>query len=155
MDEDEVEKSIKKGKEISDYVIVNIHWGTEYKPTSNARQQYLAHLFIDNGADIIIGHHPHVIQEMEIYNNKPIFYSLGNFIFDQYWSTPTQVGLGVGLVLYKDQISTYLFPLQGTQSQLIQIIGTEKDQFFANFIDKSNLNNHTITNNNINIFHYE
>jgi len=155
MDEDEVEKLIKKGKEISDYVIVNIHWGTEYKPTSNARQQYLAHLFIDNGADIIIGHHPHVIQEMEIYNNKPIFYSLGNFIFDQYWSTPTQVGLGVGLVLYKDQISTYLFPLQGTQSQLIQIIGTEKDQFFANFIDKSNLNNHTITNNNINIFHYE
>ncbi|MEK7679302.1 MAG: AmmeMemoRadiSam system protein B, partial [Deltaproteobacteria bacterium] len=79
-----------KGKK-ADFVLVSIHWGEEYQLLkSNKRQQALAHLLIEAGADAVIGHHPHVVQEMEIYKNKPIFYSLGNFIFDQYFSLPTQ-----------------------------------------------------------------
>lgn len=84
---------IKKAKEICDFLIVSIHFGEEYKPEHNIRQEKLAHLAIDSGADIIIGHHPHVEQDIEIYQGKTIIYSLGNFIFDQYFSEETMRGM--------------------------------------------------------------
>ncbi len=62
------------------------------KKTHNKRQENLAHTAIDNGADMVIGHHPHVTQDMEEYNGKTIIYSLGNFIFDQYFSEDTMKG---------------------------------------------------------------
>ncbi len=65
------------------FVIVFIHWGTEYQTTPNEFQVQTAHLFINAGADIIIGSHPHMVQKSEVYKDKQIFYSLGNFIFDQ------------------------------------------------------------------------
>jgi poly-gamma-glutamate synthesis protein (capsule biosynthesis protein) len=77
------------------FLIVNIHWGTEYQNTSNKKQKELARSFVNAGADLIIGHHPHVVQEVEVYKNKLIFYSLGNFIFDQYFSKETQEGMVV------------------------------------------------------------
>ena len=76
-----------------DFIIVYTHWGQEYKTHSNYREQKLAHQFIDAGADLIIGSHPHVIQEKEIYKGKTIYYSLGNFIFDQYFSKEVKKGL--------------------------------------------------------------
>jgi len=59
---------------------------------------------VDAGADIIHGHHPHVLQKTEIYQNKPIFYSLGNFIFDQNWSVETSTSQIVNLKLTKNEI---------------------------------------------------
>lgn len=76
-----------------DVLIVSFHFGEEYKTIHNKRQEYLAHTAIDNGADIIIGHHPHVIQDIEEYKGKPIVYSLGNFIFDQHFSKETMRGM--------------------------------------------------------------
>lgn len=75
--------NIKKVKRYVDNVIISFHWGKEnsIKPTS--RQIEYAHKLIDAGADLIIGHHPHVLQTVEKYKSKYIFYSLGNFIFDQ------------------------------------------------------------------------
>lgn len=64
-------------------IIVSFHWGVEYHTTPTMVQVKGAHDMIDAGADAVIGHHPHVIQPIEIYKGKPIFYSLGNFIFDQ------------------------------------------------------------------------
>lgn len=78
-----------------DYTIVEIHWGIEYQKTPSKRQQTLAHAFIDAGASLIIGHHPHIPQTIETYKNAPIVYSLGNFIFDQYWSEQTQKGMTI------------------------------------------------------------
>ena len=74
---------LKKLRDSIDYIIVSMHWGVEYthEPTVNQRQ--IAHFLIDNGAKIIIGHHPHVIQKVEYYKDGLILYSLGNFIFDQ------------------------------------------------------------------------
>lgn len=144
MDAQNVQELIKKAKAESSFVIVNIHWGQEYREKSNDRQQQLAHNFIDAGTDAVIGHHPHVVQEMEIYKNKPIFYSLGNFIFDQYWSVETQKGLAVGIIVYDDKPSSlYLFPLQGIKSKVIQMRGEEKTRFLANFIDKSQISPYT------------
>lgn len=66
----------------ADLVIPVMHWGWEYEPTASARQRQLARLMIDAGADAVVGGHPHVIQDVETYQGKPIIYSLGNFLFN-------------------------------------------------------------------------
>ncbi len=85
-----------------DYLVVSIHFGDEYKPIHNDRQEILAHKAVDNGAKIVIGHHPHVNQDTEVYKNSYIAYSLGNFIFDQSWSEPTMIGMLLQIRLHKD-----------------------------------------------------
>jgi len=125
---------IKGLKARNDFVIVSVHWGVEYTHNPGQRQKDLAHMFIDSGADIVFGHHPHVIQTMEIYNNKPIFYSMGNFVFDQYFSTDTQEGLSVGLVLEKGKTVLYLFPYSIPRSQPTLMAGDDKINFFEKFI---------------------
>lgn len=62
-------------------VILNIHWGVENQYKQNAVQTHIAHTAIDSGADLIIGHHPHVVENLEVYKGKLICYSLGNFCF--------------------------------------------------------------------------
>ncbi|MEI6659825.1 MAG: CapA family protein [bacterium] len=84
---------IKNAKSKCDVLIVSFHWGIEYKKVHSKRQEKLAHLAIDSGADMIIGHHPHVAEDTEVYKDKPIVYSLGNFIFDQYFSADTMQGM--------------------------------------------------------------
>lgn len=84
-------------KSKADFIIVSMHAGTEYTRTPNPKQIEFAHAAIDTGADVIIGHHPHWIQTIEIYRGKPIFYSLGNFVFDQEWSRETKEGLLIRL----------------------------------------------------------
>lgn len=74
---------IKKLKKEDYLVILNIHWGTEYKTEANERQKKMAREFVDAWVNMIIWHHPHVVQNYEVYKWTPIFYSLWNFIFDQ------------------------------------------------------------------------
>jgi poly-gamma-glutamate capsule biosynthesis protein CapA/YwtB (metallophosphatase superfamily) len=81
----------------ADLVIVYPHWGTEYDRTPFASQQRLAEMIIDNGADMVIGNHAHYAAAMEIYKGKPIWYALGNFVFDQTWSEPTMEGITLEL----------------------------------------------------------
>jgi len=73
--------------------IVYTHWGDEYAAASPERIKKLARQFIDAGAKIVIGSHPHVVAEHEIYRGRHIYYSLGNFIFDQYFSDEVRNGL--------------------------------------------------------------
>ena len=77
----------------SDLQIVTVHWGVEYANTNSATQRKLAQTLSKLGVDIIVGHHPHVVQNIELIDNTLVFYSLGNFIFDQYFSVPVQQGL--------------------------------------------------------------
>lgn len=86
----------------ADFVVFTMHAGVEYATSSSARQRQIARTAIDAGADAVIGHHPHVIQNEETYKGKPIFYSLGNFIFDQDLSPATQRGLVVVLNVSRD-----------------------------------------------------
>jgi poly-gamma-glutamate synthesis protein (capsule biosynthesis protein) len=80
-----------------DWLIVYPHWGLEYQTKANAVIQQQAHQFIEAGADTVIGAHPHVIQQVEEYQGKKIYYSLGNFIFDQYFQPEVKQGLLVQL----------------------------------------------------------
>ena len=81
--EETVSQSVKEAHKQADIVVVNFHFGEEYNFTHSPRQEKLAHLAADAGADIIIGHHLHVLQDLEFYNRSIIDYSLGNFVFDQ------------------------------------------------------------------------
>lgn len=96
------EEIIKNAKSQVDYLVVSIHWGDEYKTTNNARQETLAKKAVDAGAKLVIGHHPHVIQNTEVYKDSLIVYSLGNFIFDQKFSTATMQGMLLELRLWRD-----------------------------------------------------
>ncbi len=88
-----IESIIGNAKSNVDVLIISFHFGEEYKTIHNKRQETLAHLAIDSGADMVIGHHPHVMEDIEWYKEKPIVYSLGNFIFDQYFSQNTMEGM--------------------------------------------------------------
>lgn len=76
-------EAIRKAKENCDYVVVYVHWGIERENMPQDYQRQLGQAYIDAGADLIIGAHPHVLQGIEYYNGKPIVYSLGNYIFNQ------------------------------------------------------------------------
>jgi poly-gamma-glutamate synthesis protein (capsule biosynthesis protein) len=90
---EEMQNEISAAATDSDLIIVMFHWGNEYTEYITDRQKTLARLAIDSGADLIIGSHPHWIQTSETYSGKKIDYSLGNYIFDQYWSEKTRYGL--------------------------------------------------------------
>ena len=83
---------IKTAAQAVDVLITSFHFGEEYRATSTSRQQALARRAIDDGATLVVGHHPHVIEELEHYKNGVIIYSLGNFIFDQGFSPETMEG---------------------------------------------------------------
>ncbi len=87
-----LEDAISRAKARSDLVVVTMHAGEEYTRKPNRSQISFAHAAVDAGADLVIGAHPHWIQTMQVYRGKPIFYSLGNFVFDQPWSE-TRTGL--------------------------------------------------------------
>lgn len=86
-----------------DVVIVTPHWGNEYQKEPTDKMVQWAHQFVDNGADAVIGAHPHIIGATETYKGKKIYYSLGNFAFDQYFSKETMEGLGVIITIDKDK----------------------------------------------------
>jgi len=118
-------------------LIVSFHWGAEYQNVSSSVQKKLAHLVIDSGADLIIGHHPHVVQEIEEYGGGMIFYSLGNFIFDQDFSLETQQGLIVKLEVVSDKLIYEIFPVQIDASQPRLMNDEEKDKFLENLSKRS------------------
>ena len=87
-----------------DILIVGVHWGEEYKDKANNNQRKWARKMIENGADVISGHHPHWVEDYEYINGKPVYYSLGNFIFDQMWSEETKKGMLVKLTFEEGKI---------------------------------------------------
>lgn len=94
-DTTELISSIQDAKSKYDFVFVCVHWGTEHTTELTDYQQNMGHSFIDAGADAVIGSHPHILQGIEYYNGKPIFYSLGNFIFNKDISETAAVNLTV------------------------------------------------------------
>ncbi len=98
-------RALATAREVADFVVVMMHSGTEYSTSPNQRQIDFAHAAVDNGADLVIGHHPHVVESVEVYNGKYIFYSLGNFIFDQMWSLPTREGMVMRVTINEAGVS--------------------------------------------------
>ncbi len=105
LDEEIMKHDIETAKTLADIVVVSFHWGDEYKTKHNDFQERVAHEAIDAGASLVVGHHPHVIEEVEGYHGGYIAYSLGNFIFDQNFSEDTGKGLVLEVKVNNKKIS--------------------------------------------------
>jgi poly-gamma-glutamate synthesis protein (capsule biosynthesis protein) len=93
MDVVEMKKDVERATNKADVIVVSMHAGVEYQNYPNVEQEKFAREAIDAGANLVLGHHPHVVQSTEKYNNGFIIYSLGNLVFDQMWSQETQEGV--------------------------------------------------------------
>jgi poly-gamma-glutamate synthesis protein (capsule biosynthesis protein) len=99
---------LESAKNLSpDFLVVYTHWGTEFQKEPGEKIKKLGRKFIDSGADLVIGSHPHVRQGKEEYEGKMIYYSLGNFIFDQYFDPETQKGLVIEMKLKKGEAPVF------------------------------------------------
>ncbi len=106
-DDEQVVADIQAARQIhhADVVIPFMHWGVEDEPYATSRQQKLARRMIDAGADAVVGSHPHVTQNTEFYKDRPIVYSLGNFVFDGYSSLENTTGWALQLHVGKEGVS--------------------------------------------------
>lgn len=127
-------ETIQAEKTDGNFVIVFPHWGNEYETDPYISQVVAAHEFIDAGADLVVGAHPHVIQPVEMYKGVPIFYSLGNFLFDQDWSAATKKGLTVKVAVTDENLTFTLLPVtllnaqtkvadEKTRSEILEFLG--------------------------------
>lgn len=134
----ETTRILQEWQQKSDFIIANVHWGDEYKIVQNDYQIKTAQFLIDNGVDLIIGHHPHVVQPLDFYKGKPIFYSLGNFVFDQTEPKETKMGLSIGVVVKKEgaekEMLLYLVPFDTGSGQPVNFNNQERINFLEEFI---------------------
>jgi poly-gamma-glutamate capsule biosynthesis protein CapA/YwtB (metallophosphatase superfamily) len=114
-------EDVRAGRDKADFVIVSVHWGFENQPNVHPTQVEIAHQLVDAGADAVIGHHPHVPHGIEIYRQRPIVYSLGNFIFAQRCDPAWADNLLVELVIEEQRIrGVIIHPVAGSGTRLFQ-----------------------------------
>ncbi len=107
--EDNVRKAMAWARQQADVVIALPHWGPEYDTTPDYLQRRAARWLVEAGADVVVGNHPHVVQGMEVIQGVPVFYGLGNFVFDQTWSLETQQGAILTLTFSGTQLVRYTY----------------------------------------------
>ncbi|MGH2785580.1 MAG: CapA family protein [Actinomycetota bacterium] len=123
---DRVSATVRAARQRADIVIVYPHWGQEYTARPNADQKRVAHALIDAGADMVIATHPHWVQGAEIYRGRLIAYSLGNFVFDQTWSTETQQGAALDLVFWGPRlVGASFIPVRIEDAHRPRFLGAE------------------------------
>jgi poly-gamma-glutamate synthesis protein (capsule biosynthesis protein) len=105
----------------ADVVVVSLHLGTEYESMHNAVQERAFHAAADAGADLVVGTHPHVVQDAEHYHGAWLFYSLGNFVFDQNWSDATRHGLMLSVTVQSGRIVDVVhIPVEISRQYVVQ-----------------------------------
>lgn len=141
LNEQNVLNTIETMKQQSvDLKILCLHWGNEYIHIPSIEQREMAYKFIDAGADIIAGHHPHVIQPYEKYKNGHVFYSLGNFMFDLIQSKKFSIGLIATIELNKNKVlDIKLSGIKLSYKNLLESITKyEFDKYYSKILNKYN-----------------
>jgi len=110
--------AIKEEKAAGNFVLIFPHWGNEYQAKHSNSQSELAYRWIDGGADLVIGSHPHVVQDAEIYQGKLIYYSLGNLVFDQSFSKETQEGMVIAAQISDTNLKIVFIPTEIHKNQV-------------------------------------
>ena len=139
--QNEFSQAISTEKQAGRFIIIIPHWGTEYSETHNNSQKNLAVEWIEAGADMVVGSHPHVIQDAEIINGKPVIYSLGNLVFDQYFSEETQESLIVSGIVTEDKITLSILPTIQNKSIPSFATGEKKSRIVNKVFDEKLLSN--------------
>lgn len=141
IDDEKIQQDIERAKEISDVVVVNLHWGTEYQRHFNLEQERIAKLVADAGAHIILAHHPHVLQPAKWYEGKNgnqtfVIYSLGNFL-----SAQDKLYRQIGAILQLDVKKTVVYDMTGHPVTSIEI---ENPQLLPTYVKFQNWRNYEI-----------
>lgn len=133
----ELNEIIQNLRSKTDVQVAYVHWGEEYELLHSTAQETLAQTLIDAGIDAVIGHHPHVVQDIALYKGKPIFYSLGNFIFDQYFSEDVTQMIAVSMNIGSSTVAYQVTPLSSTntRSQPHMMSETEKEVLFSRIFE--------------------
>lgn len=121
-----VTEDVRKLRKEVEYVVVNFHWGVERAPLPEDWQVRLAHRTVDAGADLVIGHHPHVLQGIETYKGSTIAYSLGNFVFGG--NTRHTYETAVVKVTLSDSVKVELVPVSVHKWQPRPSKGTKRTE---------------------------
>jgi poly-gamma-glutamate capsule biosynthesis protein CapA/YwtB (metallophosphatase superfamily) len=124
---------VKSAKEQSDLVVVYVHWGLEKHTTPEAYQRVLAKQYIDAGADLVIGSHPHVLQGIEYYNGKPIVYSLGNFMF---YNSIEQTAVLKVIMNEANELKVQLIPCKADNALTYQVDDSLSKSKFYQYIEE-------------------
>lgn len=142
-------EDIRRAKEVADIVVFSPHWGIHFTPIQLTEYEVtLAHDAIDFGADIVLGHHQHILKAVEVYKGKPIYYGLGNFIIDCYIgdhplapSTANSVAIkemvsnhGEYGVAYRPETPSYPFHAEARNTMIAKIVVKDKQIKEAAFI---------------------
>lgn len=132
--------AIQKAKEFADYTLVIVHGGIEMYELPTPRMKKIYRFFIDAGADAVINHHQHCFSGYEIYNEKPIFYGLGNFCFD--WEKRQNFKWVKGYLVkinFDKKISFSLIPYDQCSNQpSVRLLNSQENEYFINKIDQLN-----------------
>lgn len=140
-DEKEILSDICKAKERADCLIISLHWGEEYASFPSSWQIEFAHNLIKNGATIILGHHPHVLQGIEKYEGGIIAYSLGNFVSDM-CQREAKKTIILKLILDNDYVNYEVIPCKINDNyQPVPLMGREKQEFLITFERLSRFSN--------------
>lgn len=140
LNREELTKQLSALAQQSALQIAYVHWGNEYESVHSMAQRELAEFLVSQGVDVIIGHHPHVVQDIERIESVPVFYSLGNFIFDQYFSEAVQEGFALLLEIATDgNLAFTIIPTtsQDVRSQPRVMGDTETINFLEGLADRS------------------
>lgn len=135
-----IKRIIANLRESCDFVIIIMHWGFEKHQYPSPLQVKIAEFCIDEGADVVVGHHPHMVQGYRIYKGKPVFFSLGHLFFPDFcyksgdlyqWKEKNRYGLLVELTLRKkDDLSFKLIPIfQGRDFQVEELEANAREEF--------------------------
>lgn len=131
--EDQILSDIRRAKSMSHHVIASFHWGDEYSLVPAERQVALARAAVDAGASVVLGHHPHVLQPVEVYRNGVIFYSLGNLVFDQRRAHTTDSLIALlSLTPYRVEV-VQLIPVRIERCRPVPLKGWEARAAMARF----------------------
>ena len=120
-------EDIRTAKQQADLVLVSFHWGVHLIPAVIATYQYeVGHAAIDAGADLILGHHPHILKGIEVYKGKPIFFSIGNFAFESWTGHASPEGKALYKVKPDPEYPSYLFSPECRMTMLLKIIISDR-----------------------------
>ncbi len=134
-----IRENLDQAKKQADIVIVFFHYGNEYSTSPNEFQKNISRKCIDEGADMVVGSHPHVIQGVESYKGKVIFYSLGNFVFDQTNPSPKE-SMAVKFQDLNGNLTAIIYPFRMTNS-CPRFMSTESSESFLKTLKaQSNVN---------------
>lgn len=136
---DKIAGDVALARQQADFVVVLMSWGDrEYINYALLYQKEMAHAFIDNGADMIVGTHPHWVGEVEFYKGKPVFYSLGNFVFDHTHTDPTRQGILLKFYFFqKNLVSVKIIPHQACGPQQSAVDDENCNHFQPQILEES------------------